>query len=137
MPRPAATGIERGLGSRPAHLPEPFQSATRGLPASVDIEVQTEVAIAGQATGNGGCRREELVRVRRQPTHGIRRKRKQVDIYKDLSEDSSDEGALVRRQVRQQCKKQTLVASGGEVILEKLLEMQEELRKMINTYYKK
>jgi hypothetical protein len=53
----------------------------------------------------------------------VRKKRKQVDIFEHKSEDSGDEVALVSRQVGLKHKKQKQFASGGEVVLEKLLEM--------------
>ena len=94
-------------------------------PESIEIEVKTRARITVQAAND------------QEDTEGKRslvRKRKQVAISEDTTEEFGYDYAPLNRRVGQRKKKLKLAKNEGRVVLEKLMEMQEELSRMISTY---
>jgi hypothetical protein len=75
------------------------------------------------------------VPVRKQPTRIVSRKRKRVDTFEDIVLGVSETDYVpVQRQFRQKGKKDKEVNGKRDIALEKLVQMQEELSKMIAAY---
>jgi len=75
------------------------------------------------------------VPVRKQPTRIVSRKRKRVDTFEDIVLGVSETDYVpVQRQFRQKGKKDKEINGKRDIALEKLVQMQEELSKMIAAY---
>ena len=73
--------------------------------------------------------------VRKQPTRIVSRKRKRVDTFEDIVLGVSETDYVpVQRQFRQKGKKDKEINGKRDIALEKLVQMQEELSKMIAAY---
>ncbi|KFZ22727.1 hypothetical protein V502_02791, partial [Pseudogymnoascus sp. VKM F-4520 (FW-2644)] len=125
---------------------EPFQTigyspdlhlvAQDDEPESIEIEseAQDEVKVQSPESRNNIQENRSLVRRQRPPR--ATRKRAQVEILEDTTVESDDDFAPVNRQAERRNKKPKITHNGGEVVLRKLMEMQEELNKMVSNYQK-
>ena len=100
----------------------------------IECEAQDEVEIQSPESRNNTQEKRSLGRRQRPPR--ATRKRTQVEILEDITGESNDDFAPVKGRAEQKNKRPKLIDNGGEVVLRKLVEMQEELNNMVSNYQK-